>query len=143
MHATVILALVATTLAAHFESLHIGEPNTGASRGHGNSDPVSGDCCAVWDTSRNTCLEGTVSQGYGKTCHRFDGPPKAGSPDAVPKDCYIWRFETHTCLERAENEVSDGRDEPKGGPDIHNGGGHHTVTVLPTSFITVFATMSA
>ena len=152
MHAGVLLGLMATALASQLDSAHIGEPNTGASRGHGNNDAVSGDCCAVWDTSRGMCLEAMASKGYGKTCHRFDGPPKAGSADAVPKCCYIGRMETHMCLEHGDTEVSDGQEEPKGGPDIHNGGGHGITTelpkhsktaALPSNFVTVTVTRSA
>ena len=97
------------------------------------------------------CVEAMASKGYGKTCHRFDGPPMAGSADAVPNGCYIWRMETHMCLEHGDTEVSDGQEEPKGGPDIHHGGGHGITVLptrsknaaLPTNFVTVTVTRSA
>ena len=133
----VVLACLATTLASGLQLVprkHWEGKNWGPSLEHDNdyAKDLLGKCYAVWDSYRNRCLEGMAAPGSGKTCHRFDVPPKAGTPEAVPKDCYIWRMENRSCLEKAEG-VSNGENESEAGPDAHHGGGFGTATDLPKS----------
>lgn len=128
----------------------------GTNAGHGQYNAVPGDCCAVWDSVRNVCIEGMQHPGFGRVCHSFDNPPLAGSPDAVPQGCYVWRMKTHKCLERGPGP-HDGFDDPQGAwaaeTEAVKGKGaapkeKPATTVTQTSvqqvstFVTIFATVT-